>query len=60
MQILDSKMENAKSTKADWIVTANPGCMMQLRAGVTRCGSGQRVIHVMEVLDAAYAAYKKA
>ena len=56
LQILDSKMVNAQSTKADWIVTANPGCILQLRAGVARCGSGQRVMHVVEVLDAAYTA----
>lgn len=56
LQILDSKMINAQATKAEWIVTANPGCMLQLRAGVSRCGSGQRVMHVVEALDAAYAA----
>ena len=56
LQILDSKMVNAQATKAEWIVTANPGCMLQLRAGVTRCGSGQRVMHVVEALDAAYSA----
>ena len=36
------------------IVTANPGCMLQLRAGVAMHGSGQRVMHVVEVLDEAY------
>jgi glycolate oxidase iron-sulfur subunit len=56
LKILDSKMENVKLTKAEWIVTANPGCMLQLRAGVTRAGSGQRVLHVVEALDEAYAA----
>ena len=56
LQILDSKMENAQATRADWIATANPGCILQLRAGVTRCGSGQRVLHVVEILDAAYTA----
>ena len=55
LKILDSKMENAKLTRAEWIVTANPGCMLQLRAGVARCGSGQKVMHVVEVLDEAYA-----
>ena len=56
LQILDSKMENARATRAEWIVTANPGCMLQMRAGVARTGSGQRVMHVVEVLDAAYSA----
>jgi len=54
LQILDSKMQNVQATKAEWIVTANPGCMLQLRAGVDRIGSGQKVMHVVEVLDAAY------
>jgi len=58
LQILDSKMTNAQATKAEWILTANPGCMLQLRAGVARCGSGQRVLHVVEALDAAYQAAK--
>ena len=59
LQILDSKMVNVQATKAEWIVTANPGCMLQLRAGVTRCGSGQRVMHVVEALDAAYTTASK-
>ena len=36
------------------IATANPGCMLQLRAGVARHGHGQRVLHVIELLDEAY------
>jgi len=39
---------------ADIIATANPGCMLQLQAGVRLHGSGQRVMHVVEVLDLAY------
>ena len=31
-----------------------PGCMLQLQAGVRLHGSGQRVMHVVEVLDLAY------
>jgi glycolate oxidase iron-sulfur subunit len=54
MQLLEKKMESVNASKADWIVTANPGCMIQLEAGVRRHGSGQRVLHVVEVLDEAY------
>jgi glycolate dehydrogenase iron-sulfur subunit len=36
------------------VVTANPGCMLQLRAGVERHGQAQRVCHVVELLDEAY------
>ena len=59
MQILRDKMVNVNSTKAQWIVTANPGCMLQLEAGARLHGTGQRVAHVIEVLDEAYAANPK-
>jgi glycolate oxidase iron-sulfur subunit len=54
MRILERKMELANSVDAEVIVTANSGCMLQLRAGVARHGKGQRVAHVMEILDEAY------
>jgi glycolate oxidase iron-sulfur subunit len=54
MQILASKMKSVNTTGASIVATANPGCMLQLRAGVRLHGSGQRVLHVVEVLDEAY------
>lgn len=54
MQILKHKMETVATTGADIIATANPGCMLQLQAGVRMNGGGQRVMHVVEVLDLAY------
>jgi glycolate oxidase iron-sulfur subunit len=54
MQILQHKMECVNATHAEIIATANPGCMLQLQAGVRLHGSGQRVMHVVEVLDLAY------
>jgi glycolate oxidase iron-sulfur subunit len=54
MQILHRKMEDVNRTAADVIATANPGCMLQLRAGVALHGKGQRVLHVVELLDEAY------
>jgi len=54
MQILGRKMESANATGARIIATANPGCLLQLQAGVRMHGSGQRVMHVVEVLDLAY------
>jgi glycolate oxidase iron-sulfur subunit len=56
LALLEKKMRSVNSTHADRIVTANPGCMLQLRAGVARHGHGQRVSHVIEVLDEAYRA----
>jgi glycolate oxidase iron-sulfur subunit len=53
-QILEHKMEYVASTKASLLVTANPGCMIQLAAGVRQHGKRQQVLHVVEVLDLAY------
>jgi len=54
MALLQKKMETVNATGAERIVTANPGCMLQLRAGVDHWGHGQRVSHVVEILDEAY------
>ncbi|MBS1872851.1 MAG: 4Fe-4S dicluster domain-containing protein [Acidobacteria bacterium] len=54
--VLKAKMRNVQETAAQAIVTANPGCILQLRAGVERHGRGQRVAHVVEILDEAYRA----
>jgi glycolate oxidase iron-sulfur subunit len=55
-KILVSKMKRIDETKADLILTANPGCLLQLRAGVSRAGGARRVLHVVELLDEAYRA----
>ncbi len=54
MQILESKMTNVNRTQASVIASTNPGCMLQLEAGVKKHGRGQQVYHVMEILDMAY------
>ncbi|HLY19900.1 MAG TPA: heterodisulfide reductase-related iron-sulfur binding cluster [Bryobacteraceae bacterium] len=54
LEILERKMENVNRTGADVIATANPGCILQLRAGVSLHGKEQRVVHVVELLDEAY------
>jgi len=53
-QILEHKMEKANATGASLLLSANPGCLLQLRAGVRLHGHGQRVMHVVELLDLAY------
>ncbi|MEJ7763269.1 MAG: (Fe-S)-binding protein, partial [Thermomicrobiales bacterium] len=50
----DRKAANAVRTEAEVVVTANPGCAMQLRTSLGRAGSSQRIMHIVEVLDAAY------
>jgi glycolate oxidase iron-sulfur subunit len=54
MKILEKKMDNVALTRADIVATANPGCMLQLEAGVRQRGRGERVVHVIELLDEAY------
>ncbi|PZR57355.1 MAG: 4Fe-4S ferredoxin [Candidatus Meridianibacter frigidus] len=49
------KIDNLLTTGADLVITANPGCAMQLRAGLKAAGSSMRVEHVVEVLNQAYA-----
>ncbi|HTC32335.1 MAG TPA: heterodisulfide reductase-related iron-sulfur binding cluster [Bryobacteraceae bacterium] len=54
MSLLKKKMEHVNTTEAGVIAASNPGCMLQLRAGVRKFGKGQRVMHVVEILDEAY------
>ena len=55
LQILAEKMKHARATAAPVIVTANPGCLLQLRAGAKIHSTGQEVLHVVELLDRALA-----
>ncbi|USK31171.1 (Fe-S)-binding protein (plasmid) [Bacillus sp. CMF21] len=52
MQILDSKMKNAKATHATTIVTANPGCLLQMKLGIEREGLSNKVraVHIADLL----------
>jgi glycolate oxidase iron-sulfur subunit len=54
MALLEKKMRYVNAVNPDVIVTANPGCMLQLRAGSALHGKGQPVKHVVEILDEAY------
>ena len=53
LELLAEKMKYAAGTKAGTIVTANPGCLLQMRAGAELHKTGQQVLHVMELLDRA-------
>jgi glycolate oxidase iron-sulfur subunit len=53
LDLLTEKMGYAKSTNAQIIATANPGCLLQLRAGVEIHKTGQEVLHVIDLLDRA-------
>ncbi|RLT40186.1 MAG: 4Fe-4S dicluster domain-containing protein [Chloroflexi bacterium] len=51
--ILDAKMADITATGAATVCTANPGCTMQIEAGVRRTGIDVEVRHVIEILDEA-------
>jgi glycolate oxidase iron-sulfur subunit len=53
-QLLDARLEEVTATAATTLVTANPGCMMQLERGVRRAGLQAEVKHVVELLDESY------
>lgn len=55
LRILQKKMSNVNAAATEIVATANPGCMLQLRAGVRKWGKESvRVAHVIELLDEAY------
>jgi glycolate oxidase iron-sulfur subunit len=49
-QVLDRKLANVLGTGAEVLVTANPGCQLQLAWGVRQAGMPQHVMHLMELL----------
>jgi glycolate oxidase iron-sulfur subunit len=53
LALLAEKMKCARATNAPVIVTANPGCLLQMRAGAEIHSTGQEVLHVIELLDRA-------
>ncbi|MGH7650481.1 MAG: (Fe-S)-binding protein [Gemmatimonadaceae bacterium] len=56
-RVLAPKLENIRATRASWVATGNPGCLMQIGAGLIRAEIGARVIHPVDLLDASYAAF---
>lgn len=52
--LLSRKLENALSTGAEVIVSANPGCMLQISSGLRARGDHRPVMHLIELLDRAY------
>ncbi len=53
-RILDRKMENLASTRAEIIASGCPGCQMQLATGIQRNGLKVKVMHPIQLLDLAY------
>jgi glycolate oxidase iron-sulfur subunit len=54
--VLTPKVSAIADTNVELVATGNPGCHMQIGAGMARAGLAARVVHPVELLDAAYAA----
>ena len=48
----DRKATNVLATGAEVLVTANPGCLMQVASSIERAGGHLALAHTVEVLDA--------
>ncbi len=48
----ERKARNVLATGAQMLVTANPGCLMQIAASLERAGKPMALAHTVEVLDA--------
>jgi glycolate oxidase iron-sulfur subunit len=48
----DRKAANVLATQADFLVTANPGCLMQVATSIERAGGHVELAHTAQVLDA--------
>ena len=53
--VLAPKLAAVAASGADVVTTGNPGCLMQIGAGLLRSGSAARARHPVELLDASYA-----
>lgn len=54
MEVLNRKMDLIKESGADTVVTTNPGCMLQIKAGVNHRRVPVQVMHLCELLRDAY------
>jgi glycolate oxidase iron-sulfur subunit len=53
-KLLERKVGHIKSSGAELVVTANPGCQMQIAAGLHAARAPVTVVHLMDLLDRAY------
>ncbi len=53
--VLEPKLANIAASGADIVATGNPGCLMQIGAGLLRAGQVAQTRHPVELLDASYA-----
>ena len=49
-ELLDRKMDDVQATGAEVVVSANPGCLLQLEWGAKRADSSVKVKHITQIL----------
>ena len=54
--VLAPKLRNIEKTGAELVATGNPGCLMQIGAGLRRASIRTRTVHPVELLDRSYGA----
>jgi len=58
--VLEPKLANIRATGAPYVATGNPGCMMQIGAGLRQARIAARSVHPVDLLDASYGEQPKA
>jgi glycolate oxidase iron-sulfur subunit len=53
-QLQERKVAHIRATGAEAVVTANPGCIIQIVQGLEAAGAHVRVLHIAEILDESY------
>ena len=56
MEVLAGKLDEIADAGPEIVVSANPGCMMQVEGGMRRRGMSAPVMHVVDLLERAYRA----
>jgi glycolate oxidase iron-sulfur subunit len=54
LEVLERKVDAICASSPDLVVTGNPGCAMQIGAGLRARGSNIGVVHPVELLDRSY------
>lgn len=55
-RLLNRKVNNIKTTQAEIVVMGNPGCLLQIRAGLQQQGLAIKAVHIVDLLAEAYEA----
>jgi glycolate oxidase iron-sulfur subunit len=58
-KLLERKVGHITRSGAELLVTANPGCQMQIAAGLRAARAPVTVIHLMDLLDRAYSSAER-